>query len=119
MFANSRPSASNFKSFARSLEQFSLTVGQNNFSNKYHFFKTASSVCQSLRVKLQYNALEANSNMEGTYSLTSLVNGQPSWISESCGCGIWFNKGDFQLDFLSISGVINHMTCYKLSALIG
>ena len=32
-FANSRPSASNFKSFSRSLEQFFLTVGQNNFGN--------------------------------------------------------------------------------------
>ena len=33
-FANSRPSASNFKSFSGSLEQFFLTVGQNNFGNK-------------------------------------------------------------------------------------
>ena len=38
-FANPRPSASNFKSFSRSLEQFVLTVGQNNFVTKYHFFK--------------------------------------------------------------------------------
>ena len=36
-FANSRPSASNFKSFFRSLEQFFLTVGQNNFGNKIPF----------------------------------------------------------------------------------
>ena len=33
-FANSRPSASNFKSFSRWLEQFFLTVGQYNFGNK-------------------------------------------------------------------------------------
>ena len=33
-FANSRPSASNFQSFSWSLEQFFLTVGQNNFGNK-------------------------------------------------------------------------------------
>ena len=33
IFANSRPSASNFKSFSRSQEQFFLTVGQNNFQN--------------------------------------------------------------------------------------
>ena len=33
-FANSRPSASNFKSFSWYLEQFFLTVGQNNFGNK-------------------------------------------------------------------------------------
>ena len=28
-------------------------------------------------------------------------------------------QGGFQLEFTSISRVINHMTCYKLSALIG
>ena len=38
MFANSRPSASNFKSFSRSLEQFFLTVGENNFDNKIPLF---------------------------------------------------------------------------------
>ena len=37
IFANSRPSASNFKSFSRSIEQFFLTVGQNNFGNKIPF----------------------------------------------------------------------------------
>ena len=36
IFAKSRPSAS-FKSFSRSLEQFLLTVGQNNFGNKIPF----------------------------------------------------------------------------------
>ena len=34
MFSNSWPSASNFKSFSRSIEQFFLTVGQNNFGSK-------------------------------------------------------------------------------------
>ena len=29
------------------------------------------------------------------------------------------HDGGFQLEFVSISRVINHMTCYKLSALIG
>ena len=33
-FATSCPSASNFKIFSLSLEQFFLTVGQNNFGNK-------------------------------------------------------------------------------------
>ena len=36
-FANSWPSASNFKSFSRSPEYFFLTVGQNNFGNKTLF----------------------------------------------------------------------------------
>ena len=34
IFENSQPSASNFKSFFRSLQQFFLTVGQNNFGDK-------------------------------------------------------------------------------------
>ena len=36
-FANSRPTACNFKTFSWSLEQFFLTVGQNNFGNKIPF----------------------------------------------------------------------------------
>ena len=42
-FENSEPSASNFKSFSRSLEQFFLTVGQNNFGNKIPFLTFALS----------------------------------------------------------------------------
>ena len=42
IFANSRHSASNFKSFSPSVQHFFLTVGQNNFGNKIpktkHFF---------------------------------------------------------------------------------
>ena len=36
--SNSRPSASNFKSFSLSLEQFFLTAGRNNFGNKIPIF---------------------------------------------------------------------------------
>ena len=39
-FENSRPSASNFKSFSWSLEQFFLTGGQNNFGNKIPYLWT-------------------------------------------------------------------------------
>jgi hypothetical protein len=41
-FENYRPSASNFKSFSQSLEQFFLTVGQNNFGNKILFSNVAA-----------------------------------------------------------------------------
>ena len=37
IFENSRTSASNFNSFYRSIEQFFLTVGQNNFDYKIPF----------------------------------------------------------------------------------
>ena len=39
--ANSRPTALNFKSFS-SIEEFFLTVGQNNFGNKIPFLSVAS-----------------------------------------------------------------------------
>ena len=37
-FANSRPSASNFKTLSRSLVYFFFTIGQNNFGNKIPFW---------------------------------------------------------------------------------
>ena len=46
VFENYQPSASNFKCFSRSLEQFFLTVSQNNFGNKIPlFFKDSFSSC--------------------------------------------------------------------------
>jgi hypothetical protein len=39
VFANAPPSASNFLSFSRSLDQFYVTVGQNNFGNKILSFQ--------------------------------------------------------------------------------
>ena len=49
-FSNSWPSASNFKSFSRSLEQFFLTVGQNNFGNKIPFLNSFHSCNNCLNV---------------------------------------------------------------------
>ena len=44
-FENSLPSASNFQSFSRSLEQFFVTVGQSNFGNKIPFFHSRPEQC--------------------------------------------------------------------------
>ena len=41
-WTNSQHSASNFKSFSRSVEQFFLTVGQKNFGNKIPIFTLMS-----------------------------------------------------------------------------
>ena len=59
-FANSRLSAYNFKIFTRSVEQFFLTVSQNNFGNKIpfmlHMYISASHtisiyyVCQKVNI---------------------------------------------------------------------
>ena len=58
-FANSQPSASNFKSFSRSLEHFFLTVGQNNFGNKIAFrtVMMTSKTKKSISVKASKNSL--------------------------------------------------------------
>ena len=48
MISKFLPAALNFKSFSRSLEQFFLTVGQNNFGNKIPFFTKNVNCFQSL-----------------------------------------------------------------------
>jgi hypothetical protein len=56
--ANSRPSASNFKRFPRSLEQFFLSLGQNNFGNKIPFLllkkKSGSPVLYTVGLKTTF-----------------------------------------------------------------
>ena len=58
IFANSWHSASNFKSFSRSLEHFFLIVGHNNFGNKIPFITffqmiTGNVVTVLKRIKFQ------------------------------------------------------------------
>ena len=66
-FSNSRPSASNFKSFSRSLEQFFLTVGHNNFGNKipfqnfYHFYKTFDHSDEKLFLRITLTIVKVSS----------------------------------------------------------
>ena len=43
------PSASNLKSFSRSLEQFFLTVGHNNFGNKIPNLQNTISIAEAQR----------------------------------------------------------------------
>ena len=62
-FASSRPLASNFKSFSRSLEQFFLTVGQNNFGNKIPFFLIHS---QSLYLTASFHQVWLKPNYQVT-----------------------------------------------------
>ena len=60
VFANSLHSASNFKSFSQSLEQFSLTVGQNNFGDKIPFITSKISayvIVYSKKKDLQHDIL--------------------------------------------------------------
>ena len=59
IFANSQPSASNFRSFSQSLEQFFLTVGQNNFGKKIPFLVVFSNTAA-------YNSIVASKRQGST-----------------------------------------------------
>ena len=50
------------------------------------------------------------------YARCASVIGRPRYLHDF---NFVVNFGGFQLEFVSISRVINHMTCYKSSALIG
>ena len=54
IFANSRPSASNFKSFSQSLEHFFLTVGQKNFGNKIPFLSSCFPILEFLETNKNF-----------------------------------------------------------------
>jgi hypothetical protein len=81
-FANSRPSASNFKFFSQSLEQFFLTVYQNNFGKKIPFllctksnlnysFKSMNNISNSNRIALHCTIMQLTKNGSTTRGITS------------------------------------------------
>ena len=66
IFANSRPSASNYKSFSRSLEFIFFTIGQNNYGNKIPFFLLIFLVISSLLFLFLGESFEAFAQRVGT-----------------------------------------------------
>ena len=67
-FVNSQPSLSNLKSFSQTLEQFFLTVGQNNFDNKipfllYSYVITINNVHSMQSGSCSYNPVKQNSEI--------------------------------------------------------
>ena len=73
-FENSRRSASNFKSFSRSLEHFFLTVGQNNFGNKIPFLALA------LKLKIGSQQRKQRQTKKRFASLTKWTINVSRWI---------------------------------------
>ena len=63
IFANSRPSASNLKSFSRTLVHFFLTVGQNNFGNKIPFLRPLCKIRSNSTKKDQFTDGEKKSSL--------------------------------------------------------
>ena len=82
IFENSRPSASNFLSFSRSVEQFFLTVGQNNFGSKipeFDFKIILALMCRgllSIRAGWQESGTEA-----AAYTKTQQVDSSNSYTT--------------------------------------
>ena len=64
IFEISRPSASNFKSFSRSIEHFFLTVGQNNLGNKKPFLLKLS--MQYLQIRIRFVRQRSDPTLEQT-----------------------------------------------------
>ena len=86
-FANSWPSASNFKSFSWSLEQFFLTVGQNNFGNKIQFFiLNYQNICEYPNSYL--SLLPPNRCVGGSEFLIEEL-GNQSYDYSDLGCNDW------------------------------
>ena len=87
-FANSRTLVSNFKSFSQSLEQFFLTVGQNNFGNKipnlgvllWHNTKKDTVHCRSIVYLLPCCLLKASNEPKWLQTTLLYVSNKPSGV---------------------------------------
>ena len=74
----------------------------------YYLVVLASNTSKSISKK--------NPSLQGTHFLQEILFCCRPIFLEGCGKKI---QGGFQLEFVSISQVINHFTCYKVSTLIG
>ena len=98
-FANSLTSASNFKIFSQSLEQFFLTVGQNNFGNKIPFLLYRWNFWMKILI-LDYCVL---SGPVGTFFK------RKSLMSSIWGSHRWLKKGSVSF----LSRIVNKKRSFK------
>ena len=80
-FANSRPSALNFKSFPWSLEQFFLTEGQNDFGNKMPFQKCYHFRMEEFKFREKSMKSFMDSPFQLLYSLGTLISAAPHFLT--------------------------------------
>ena len=137
-FANSWPSASNFRNFSRSLKQFFLKVGQNSFGSKILFFVSYFiakdhvvdfffSFCYlRFNIVKRWNILQKMSiifllywknlpTMSNIFMLVSVKTSflYPHWCSISF-CGLWMYTTP---TLLSRNPLINNVT-FKINSII-
>ena len=100
-FANSRPSASNFKSFSWSLEHFFLTVGQNNFRNKIPWQSEFYTKACGLNIQIYCG-----------FSSCITMDSNPLWSR------IWnWQTNDFRIEIEKIECITTKYWCYLIKYL--
>ena len=118
IFVNSWPSASNFKSFFRSLEHFFLTVGQNNFDNKIPFLmdnplqKFQTTWLLYLSTVFCLNFTYSLEKKKHPYSQKKKEN-QINWYSR---CFAWFKSSTCPLT--SFFWLLSHVIYLKLTRIL-
>ena len=98
-FENSRPSASNFKSFSRSLEQFFLTIGQNNSGNKIPFLVASLS-------KLTFSAVIIAVSV-GSNSTSNLVTPNMRLLYSILGMYYFLGRINFSLLCQKVTSLVD------------
>ena len=96
IFANSRPSVSNFKSFSRSLEEFILTVGQNNFGKQMPFLPEMISTYYFL-------------NSSGIVLTSESIKKNSRWYKTNVTNSSFFVFVLFQVDPANIEGLTSRL----------
>ena len=56
----------------------------------YFSISDEAGYCKTLTITLKNKILEFQGNCQGTYQLSDLVNGKPSWISKKNNKAIWY-----------------------------
>ena len=110
IFANSQPSALNFKSFSRSLEQFFLTVGHNNFGNKIPFFTGKEE--KNIWTKYQFSLFLGAGDVNHSSGSGSQRGSQSALLSVKKERHKWPKGKDFL--FSTWAFVIGKLTCFCL-----
>ena len=98
-FANSLPSASNFKSFPQSLEQFCLTKGRNNFETR------EQSCSKFIIVFLLHSSLNWAWQLSATFSVVGKWNQLNIFCKENWD--IQENLRNWQSKYLTMSETIS------------
>ena len=108
------------KSIVNHIEHDNFNIPEENLIKEWKIFTGCDPDIKTLSKMIIDIGGEINIDKDGKilYSFEDIAKHNKA-LKEKKFSKLKSNKGDFQLEFVSISQVISHMTCYKLSALIG